>query len=232
MMYLGKNAIGLNRTTALFPVRYSVRARESFREVTFENTSMTFDFDGMTLASGQSALGTFEYTNLKNITIKNLHCVAGTEFEAFLRGGTGTNAGQLETITFINCDMNGLNYNHFARDNANLTAVYGELDLSNARYITYMFLNDTSLTHIELKKNSVKLNLGLNSSPFDDETLVNISNALDGTVTGCTLSLLAAKKTRCGTLMGTVNDGEFIIDENGATSLQSFITNIKGWTLS
>lgn len=77
-----------------------------------------------------------------------------------------------------------------------------------------------------------KLNISLSdSSRLTDESLVNIANAL---FTGAakTLTLNATPKGRLSTIMGTVDNDIFTADENGDTTLMSFITNTKGWTVA
>lgn len=65
-----------------------------------------------------------------------------------------------------------------------------------------------------------------------DDTLVSVANALNGSVTGQTLTLHSSKKARCGEIVGTVTDGIFAIDAHGGMTLTEFITNTKGWTLA
>lgn len=77
-----------------------------------------------------------------------------------------------------------------------------------------------------------KLNISLSdSSRLTNESLVNIANAL---FTGAakTLTLNATPKGRLSTIMGTVDNDIFTADENGDTTLTSFITNTKGWTVA
>lgn len=67
---------------------------------------------------------------------------------------------------------------------------------------------------------------------ISDATLVSMANALDGTVTGQTMTIHATPKARCQTLMGTVSDGLFTADAGGTVTLADFITTTKGWTLA
>lgn len=63
-----------------------------------------------------------------------------------------------------------------------------------------------------------------------DESLVSIGNALKITSdTRTKIKLSSASKARLNTLMGTVTDGTFTQDDEGAVTLYDFITQTKGW---
>ena len=72
------------------------------------------------------------------------------------------------------------------------------------------------------------------------ESVISIGNGLKDGVTGQTLSLHATPKARTLEIMGTVSQftenevtyNFFTADESGTTSLNAFITTIKGWTLA
>lgn len=75
---------------------------------------------------------------------------------------------------------------------------------------------------------------------FTNETLVSLANALMAAPTSSlTLTLSATAKAKLAGIMGDVSqvtDGDtsydlFTANEAGSTSLESFITTTKGWTL-
>lgn len=73
-----------------------------------------------------------------------------------------------------------------------------------------------------------------------DESIISLANGLKDGVTGQTLTLHATPKARTLAIMGTVSQvteegvtyNFFTADEQGTTSLNAFITTIKGWTLA
>lgn len=240
MMYLGKDPVGLNvielRTNWL---KYVKGAYGLFSYATFPSTNVVIDFEGATISADNLSVNTaymFAATNAVNITIKNLNInnVQCTSMFADSRA-SGSGSAILETITFDNCSIAPNTITSCFRYLNTLTTVSGEIDLTNctnSSSFNSTFQNCNALTSMRIKANSIKIDAPFNIPPFDDSTLVNIGNALDGTVTGKTLTLLADKKTRCGTLMGTNNSGTFVADENGTMSLETFIASVKGWTLA
>jgi hypothetical protein len=65
-----------------------------------------------------------------------------------------------------------------------------------------------------------------------DESLVSIANGLIIRTSGtATLTLSDNSKARLNTLTGTVEDGFFTQDDEGAVTLYDFITQTKGWTV-
>ena len=66
---------------------------------------------------------------------------------------------------------------------------------------------------------------------LSDESLVSVANCLVEGI-GQTLALHSSRKTRCSSIMGNNDNGTFVADENGTMTLEDFITNVKGWTLS
>ena len=105
------------------------------------------------------------------------------------------------------------------------------LDLSSATSLDNML--GKRVKEIRFVADSAKISWTMNNcESISDNTLVSIANALDGTVTGKTLTIHATPKAKCQTLMGTVADGLFTADASGTVTLADFITNTKGWTLA
>jgi hypothetical protein len=112
------------------------------------------------------------------------------------------------------------------------TVVDGDpIDLSSATQV-----QDTvgyTITEIRFVPGTCKISWkNSGCANITDATLVSMANALDGTVSGQTMTIHATPKARCQTLMGTVADGVFTADASGTVTLADFITNTKGWTLA
>ena len=99
-------------------------------------------------------------------------------------------------------------------------------------------INSSSAPNAKLKEirfapNTCQQNLNISGfSVLSDASLVSAGNCLINSISGKTMTLYSALKTRCSTLMGNNENGLFVADENGTMSLSDFITTVKGWTLA
>lgn len=120
----------------------------------------------------------------------------------------------------------------------NLQEIDAEIDFSrmaaNSWYNT--FANCRALQEVRIVPGSIKLTVANNNfqncTALSDDSIVSISNGLDGSATGQSISLPSAITTRCGQIVGTVSDGLFVQDDTGSLTLTDFITQTKGWTLA
>lgn len=101
-----------------------------------------------------------------------------------------------------------------------------------------IWLPSSALEEVRFVPNSMSYNgtyqLGQHSK-LSDDSLVSIANAMDasGSVNVAkTIKLHATAAAKLPAIMGTVSDGFFTLDPNGATTLLDFITQTKGWTVS
>lgn len=103
--------------------------------------------------------------------------------------------------------------------------------------------NNTNLEEFYLVPNTtVEGGAGINTGVLVDDCLISVANALkEGLGTTQTLTISnATTKAKCGTIVGTVSEVTenevtyhvFTADPNGTTTLTSFITATKGWTLA
>ena len=217
-----------------FPVKKIKGLTNLFRGTTWDSTTVEIDFDGAdintSISTTISANACFATANIEHLIIKNL-TINNATATSFCE--QTNNASIIKTITFTDCTIKPSNINSFVRYGSTLQSVTGEIDMTNVTNMNACFQNCTSLTSIRFKANSLKISTNaMNQCPFDDATLVNLGNSLDGTVTGKTITLASTQKTRCGTLMGTNNSGTFVADAQGSMSLETFITTVKGWTLA
>lgn len=147
-----------------------------------------------------------------------------------------------------NADMTSLTLNRFyvasgAQSGAtfqnctNLQSINVAIDLSNSTYVTSMFLGCSSLVTVSFVANTIKLSLSFSSSPnLSSASLVSIANGLLEGASAKTLTMHATSKTNMDNLMGDVTGsaGSYVFTANagGATSLSTFITTNKGWTIA
>lgn len=158
-------------------------------------------------------------------------------------------SSNLKKVTMV-CDFKtkAVNLQYFFYGCASLEEIYCDFDfsqnvLSNTNAIIRVFDGCENLTRLRFVPNSI---YDLNSSTFgrcsalSDDSIVSIANGLMDNRTGQTLTLHATPKARTLEIMGTVSQvteegatyNFFTADEQGTTSLNSFITQTKGWTLA
>ena len=129
-------------------------------------------------------------------------------------------------------------FNQMCAFASKLTQIEGTIDFSAMSASTWYstFANCFALQEIRIVPGSIKLTVANNNfqgcTALSDDSIVSISNGLDGSATGQRISLPNAIKTRCGQIVGTVADGVFTKDTAGSVTLTDFITTTKGWTLA
>lgn len=113
------------------------------------------------------------------------------------------------------------------------------LDLSNVDFssnVTFsqMFAYIKNLKNVTFKQNAgIANNIEFSSCELlTDASLVSIANALATGVSGKSVKFHSTPKARLSTIMGTVSDGLFVLDQSGSVSLQDYITTTRGWTIS
>ena len=142
---------------------------------------------------------------------------------------------KLKEVT-LNGDLTSCgNYANMLMRNSALQAVRGTpLDFTACRTKTFAYLSNTilnNLTYIRYKPLCLNWDHRLASSVYDDESMVSIVNAF---IAGpYTLMAAQAIIDRLPTIMGTVgDDGAFVLDSSGDTSMETYITSNKGWSVA
>lgn len=99
--------------------------------------------------------------------------------------------------------------------------------------------NGSSLKDIEFVPNCIMLDMSFDTTTvLTDESIVFIANGLNESVTGKTLTMASAVKTRMQNMNGNsaIPSGKsyhvFTPDANGSITLADFVTNVKGWSLA
>ena len=120
----------------------------------------------------------------------------------------------------------------------NLQEIDAEIDFSRMRANSwyYTFYICRVLTEVRVVPNSILVTVQNGNfegcTSLSDASIISIANGLSGDVSGMSIALPAAIKTRCGQIVGTVSDGLFVQDDTGSLTLTDFITQTKGWTLA
>lgn len=229
MMYLGDQAVGINNEKTAFPLKKITSIRSLFYQATFDTEEVILDFDGAILQESNSVVSAFQVASniaplytliIRNLTISNVSC------ESAFR----TNS--IKKIIFDNTIFAPNSMQMMWYYAKNLESVEGEIDGSYCLNYHNTFVQTINLKNITFKPNTIKNNLSLyDSQLLTNTSLISIANGLDSTVTEKTVTLHPTIQNTCSTLMGSNNNGIFVADENSNLSLNTFITNIKGWQI-
>lgn len=207
------------------PFPYLYNGQNLFQNQALPET-VTLDFEGNSVISNMQNMFR-NTTGCKNIVIKNLtvNCTL-SQLIMF---------SSVETLTFENCTIKPTSVSNFADSARQITAIYGEIDMTNCINASVFFKNAWALHTVRFKENSISASLSNNFCPnpaaFTTETWVSIANALDPTA-GQTITIGSSNQTAITAILGTNDNGTFVQDANGTMTLTDFITNIKGWTIS
>lgn len=183
------------------------------------------DFEGNANVTDLS--NTFRDTGVKNIVFKNLQSTC-----TFTACGYSPS---FETITFENCDNFKPTVYKFTSD-ANLEAIYGEIDMSACKDMSSVFFGCGKLHTIRFKPNTigVRIDRFANSSPtppLTTESFVSLANALRADMQN-NIMFGNAHIRIISAILGNNVDDTFIADPNGSMTLMDFITTVKGWTVT
>lgn len=111
------------------------------------------------------------------------------------------------------------------------------LDLSQYNYGIYTAWFGPALEEIRFSENSIKPysnhNIGVYyDPPFSDASIISLANGLQAGAGTITVGAKIKARIESNKIIGNVNDGVFVADENGTVTIADFITNIKGWTVA
>lgn len=185
----------------------------------------------VTSNSAITATSAFTLTNgVDEVIVNDINGVGLGGVTAFLY-----NSG-IRSITLNTVINNNASYNvNTIKNNSNLESILGTpLDMtfySNEASDTLLNMNPKLVT-VRFVPNTLHYRFNLNQNEMlSDETLVSLANCLDASVSK-TLTLHTNALARLPLIVGTVTNGTFVIDPTGTTTLQSFITTTKGWTIA
>lgn len=165
---------------------------------------------------------------------------------AFSQNVTGAGRSIIEII-LITSTKQCINYYAAFMVNSNLERITGIIDFTAASVNSYqfalnlMFASCSKLEHVSFAPNTLSRDAtaaGIESTIFDQETLISLANCL---VSGShSIKLSNGQKTTIQTITGSVSSVTddsgtydfFTANENGAVTLADFITNTKGWTIT
>ena len=192
---------------------------------------------------------TFDSPKMKGVRFYNCDFLSNTEITVNATSMTGFSNSfrinrNLKKITLLNLGKPTSFYQCFQRD-FQLEEIDADLDFTDVvrSQTQQAFEYCEALQTVRFVPNTIGAlsnNTFTNCMSLSDASLVYIANGLKDGVTGETLTLHATPKTRTLAIMGTVSqvteDGVtynfFTADEQGTTSLNAFITQVKGWSLA
>lgn len=119
-----------------------------------------------------------------------------------------------------------------------ITEIVGLIDMSSATDVSSCFGNVPVKT-VHFKPNTIPKSLMFRYSvSMAKSSVISLANGLDETATGQSLSNFASSYATKLATLGTVSMDEpntyhiFTEDADGDTTLQDFITDVKGWTIA
>lgn len=147
---------------------------------------------------------------------------------------------ELTSVT-INGDLSRVtNYSDMVKANCGLQRLDGTpLNFSSVTNANFSIWSGnasrvlTSLSYVRYAENTLKVNHSVFCSALSDESLVSIANGLQAGAH--TLTLQQEAKDRLSAIVGTVsNNGTYDVfaKDGGGTTLLSFVTTTKGWTIA
>lgn len=204
--------------------------KEAFSYTTISDFDL--DFTGFNNLYDMSFMFMSASINSKTVKIRNL-VSQRTNFnvgDMFYYSGSG-----IKRIEFINCNFAPAQWSEFVRT-CQVEEIIGDLDFSNASNVGAMFWDAPRLKEVRFRQNTVTINMSNSGLEYcallSDASLISIANGLSPNATSAVIPLHTTPKSRCSEIMGTNDNGTFIVDLTGALSLADFITNVKGWTIA
>lgn len=188
--------------------------------------TIVFNAPGATVAAS-----TFRFaTGLSsaNVTISN----SATDIKELFYDCAGLTS---VTLGFTTALVETINYMFMSC--SNLVTINGTISMNACTSAISPFGNCSKLVTVTFAPNTIKISLSLSNSPLlSAASLVSIANGLLEDAAAKTLTMHATSKTAMNALMGDITgaDGAYVFTANagGATSLTTFITNYKVWTIA
>jgi len=172
--------------------------------------------------------GLMEYATYVSFNNANLPTVIDVKARgissSMLEGTTGVKIATISVLEETTLTLSG-----FANSSSVEQIVFKKLPSE----ISVERLNDSNvLRSVIFPPNVIKATPMTIEGDLVDESLVSIGNALKiASTSRARIHLSSASKARLNTLIGTVEDGIFTQDDEGAVTLYDFITQTKGWTV-
>ena len=182
-----------------------------------------------------NALSTSSTWYLKTIDINPLDGEAIT----FQNPSSSSSRVRVETFNVHGAKIK-LSGNYNFRYMDRLVTINGVVDSVLNSTVNNQFYTCNALETVYFTENLQTNNVKLQQSPLNEASIISVANSLNESVTGKTLTLKSDRKTMCDSIMGIVSTvtennvtyRKFTKDASGSTSLSSFITNTKGWSLA
>lgn len=146
----------------------------------------------------------------------------------------------LTTLT-LNFDMSGVTdwrYMFYLDSRKYLTTINGTFNFSSATNLDNTSFNGlTAVQNMTFAANTLSLSISFAQNPaFSRTSLISLANCLvSGLATAQTLTLHWVLQTNCEAIYVLNDSGTAVLSTSGTTgamTLTSFITTVKGWTIS
>lgn len=179
----------------------------------------------------QNALRNMDGTGLKKLTITLTRANKNVVYYC------SANNKDIEELNFPNGITTTGNVNGFLGYSTvqatKLKKVTGEIEIYGTPVLTD-FCNAPLLEEIHFMPNCFRSHASFqNCKNLNVDSLVSIANALDSTVLNQELKLNSLDESDCNNTDGYIDgSGLFVIDPGGTMTLQYFIEQVKGWTLT
>ena len=185
--------------------------------------TLVIDFENAVISSIYKTFNSV--SGCKHLTLKNIQYPdnAGVPCQDAFRGSS------LEILEFVNCTFKPAN-NQYPFYQSALQEVIGDIDMT---YRTAGLLNDmTALREVRFVPNTIHGEFTIyNTRTLSNDSLISIANGLSDEATGIYDIRRTNTLPTMQNITGNVVDSMFIADDNGSTTLEQFITNVKGWTI-
>lgn len=187
--------------------------------------TLVIDFENNAPASLANMF--YSASGINNLTIKNLGSVdGGIPMSHLFHDISAT------TITLENCNLVPSTCSRILTGSVVVSLVGGKIDMSNSTTTDAIYYS-RNLESVEFVESTIHANFSLSgATSLSNASLVSIANGLDETASGYSITGSSKYTNTFASIIGTVIDGTFVIDELGDTTLADFITNTKGWTLA
>lgn len=185
--------------------------------------TLVIDFENAVISSMYKTFNSV--SGCKHLTLKNIQYPdnAGVPCQDAFRGSS------LEILEFVNCAFKPAN-NQYPFYQSALQEIIGDIDMT---YRTAGLLNDmTALREVRFVPNTIHSEFTIyNTRTLSNDSLISIANGLSDEATGIYDIRRTNALPTMQNITGNVVDSMFISDDNGSTTLEQFITNVKGWTI-
>ena len=206
------------------PFKYVYSLNSAFMEAVLPDT-VTIDFEGNAVAN---LYKTFQgISGCTHLILKNIGYADG---EGINSQDMVRNSVDIKIIDFVGSAFRPANQNSPFAGCTALEEINGVIDMT---YRTAYILDGLGkLKEVRFVPNTIRANFSIyNDKSLSADSLVSIANGLNEDSPSTLDIRLSSLLPTIRSITGNVVDSMFIADDNGETTLEQFILNVKGWTI-